>query len=55
VWSVAGRNKLRVVSRSQVDGLESLAEDCLRELSAGFTVTDIADKNINGCWSPAPE
>lgn len=43
-----------LLAGSEVEGLESLAEDCVRELSEGFTITDIANKNINGCWSPAP-
>lgn len=42
-----------LMAGSKIEGLEGLAEDCVRELSEGFTITDIVDKNINGTWSPA--
>lgn len=42
-----------LLAGSKVDGLDDLIEDCVRELSEGFTITDIPGKNINGSWSPA--
>lgn len=37
----------------RTDGLEELAEYAVNELSEGFTMLDIVNKPINGCWSPA--
>lgn len=42
-----------LMAGSQVTGLDALVETGMKELSGGYTVTDIPNKGINGAWSPA--
>lgn len=37
----------------QVDGLNQVIDSAVKELSEGFTVTEVPGKAINGAWSPA--
>lgn len=37
----------------EVQGLESLVDNAMKELSAGYTVTSTPNAGINGAWSPA--